>query len=187
MSALIPAYAQARWSAFPTVQWCVINDVVRHAHVDVVATAMAAREPWGSLLTRCVRQLCACTPYESPRCLLLSSACSHQKRFTGYKFGRAPWSNIVTLQTQDELWGSRARHWRRYHQPVVMEEDRYEMNKLAGVVDDSIAWYREVCEPRSSPARVVVTTARRVAVAVHVEQHCQRSASNVRRHQVRTR
>jgi hypothetical protein len=53
ISAYVAAYAQARWSAFANVHFCVVNDVSEAAAVEVVGRAMAAREPWGTLLTRC--------------------------------------------------------------------------------------------------------------------------------------
>ena len=45
-------YAQARWSAYPNVQWCVINDRRVPAAVNVIAPIMFAEEPWGTLITR---------------------------------------------------------------------------------------------------------------------------------------
>jgi hypothetical protein len=51
VSAYAARYAQARWSAFPNVHWCVINDVTVATVVDIAAE-MAKREPWGTLLTR---------------------------------------------------------------------------------------------------------------------------------------
>jgi hypothetical protein len=53
MLAYLPAYAQARWSAFANVQFCVLNDRNVAPLVDVIGSAMARREPWGTLLTRC--------------------------------------------------------------------------------------------------------------------------------------
>jgi hypothetical protein len=109
--AQVASYAQARFSSFANVQWCVINDVMAHSAVSVVASAMAAREPWGTLLT------------------------SHQRRQTGYAFVGSPWSDIVTLQTLDAFAGTEIGMFRastlakRAPTPVVLEEDRYETYK----------------------------------------------------------
>ena len=59
ISAYAAQYAQARWSSFPNVQWCVINDRTTTS-VRPIAEAMAAREPWSTLLTRCCALLLMC-------------------------------------------------------------------------------------------------------------------------------
>jgi hypothetical protein len=111
------AYAQARWSSFPNVQWTIINDVmlvdnkselkgreVNWQTVNQVGTDMAAREPWGTLLT------------------------SHQARFSGYQFVTAPWSDIVTLEDLDQVAGQKIVAYRQQvRQPIVNDEDRYEL------------------------------------------------------------
>lgn len=97
--AYVAEYAQARWSSFPIVQWCVVNDVSASVAVDTVGRAIAAREPWGTLIT------------------------SHQRRGTGYAFARASWSRIVTLQTLDALLGREVASYRAVQRyPVVLEE-----------------------------------------------------------------
>lgn len=117
-------HVQARFAAFPTVHWCVVNDaelvegevdpdiVERGAKVQKglsksVVEAMGRdfheREPWGTLLT------------------------SHQQRTTGYDFADAEWSDLVTLQDIDQASGERVREYReRSADPVIVDEDRYE-------------------------------------------------------------
>jgi hypothetical protein len=111
-------YAQARWSAMPNVHWCISNDreIVRGeakggrrvsaATIDRIGREMAAREPWGTLLT------------------------NHQLRFGGYDFVDAPWSDIVTLEDLDQVHGAKILEYRpRGDDPVVNDEDRYELYK----------------------------------------------------------
>ena len=115
MSKLIAQYAQARFSAYPNVQWCVSND--RHiitdgeetgrrlfaSTIDQIALDMKNREPWGTLLT------------------------NHQSRFSGYHFADAKWSNITTLEDLDQVTGELILQYREKSQnPVVLDEDRYE-------------------------------------------------------------
>jgi hypothetical protein len=95
--AYVAEYAQARWSSFPIVQWCVANGISASVAVDAVGRAIAAREPWGTLIT------------------------SHQRRGTGYAFARASWSRIVTLQTLDALIGREVASYRAVQRyPVVL-------------------------------------------------------------------
>lgn len=102
-------YAQARFSALPNVQWCIVNDIgMRDRNselakaVDAIGHDMAAREPWGTLLT------------------------THQKRFEGYAFVDAEWSDIVTLQDRDQIDGRLLLEYRtKSDGPVVLDEDRY--------------------------------------------------------------
>jgi len=115
----IAQYAQARWSSFPNVQWTMINDMflvdnkeeltgreVNWQTVDQMGKDMAAREPWETLLT------------------------SHQARFTGYNFVDAPWSDLVTLEDQDQVAGLKILEYRqKVRQPIVNDEDRYELYK----------------------------------------------------------
>jgi hypothetical protein len=110
-------YAQARWSAFPNVQWTFSNDqeIVRDATsfkgrqvpweaIDQMGNDMAAREPWGTLLS------------------------NHQMRFSGYDFLEAAWSHIVTLEDLDQVTGQLLLDYRsRSQKPVVLDEDRYEL------------------------------------------------------------
>jgi hypothetical protein len=112
---LVAQYAQARFSALPNIHWCISNDreivpggkltgrkVLRQT-IDKIGEDMAAREPWGTLLT------------------------NHQSRFKGYDFVDADWSDIIMLEDLDqtdgrifkEYYGSRA-------EPMVLDEDRYE-------------------------------------------------------------
>ena len=111
----IAQYAQARFSALPNVIWCLSNDreIVRQGElsgrkvpwetIDRMGRDMAAREPWGTLLT------------------------NHQARFTGYDFTDAEWSDIVTLEDIDQVAGERIREYREQANcPVVNDEDRYE-------------------------------------------------------------
>jgi len=112
---LIARYAQARFSAFPNVVWCASNDReiveegeltgrrVPRATIDRMGRDMAAREPWGTLLT------------------------NHQARFTGYSFVEADWSDIITLEDLDQVGGELILEYReRGEDPVVNDEDRYE-------------------------------------------------------------
>lgn len=112
----VARYAQARFSAFPNVHWCVSNDrevvpddteltgrMVHEGSIHRIARDMAAREPWGSLLT------------------------NHQCRFKGYSFCEAEWSDIVTLEDLDQVHGGIIQEYRqRVKAPVVNDEDRYE-------------------------------------------------------------
>ncbi len=117
-SRMIARYAQARWSALPNVQWAMTND--RKIMADTVATISGRevyhrtirrmgqdyhdREPWGTLIT------------------------NHQARFTGYDFASEPWSDIVTLESLDEVAGSLILEYRpKAKQPAVIDEDRYEL------------------------------------------------------------
>jgi len=117
-SRLIARYAQARFSAFPNVHWCVSNDreIVREGEmkgrrvaydaIDQIARDMAAREPWGTLLT------------------------NHQSRFTGYSFVDEPWSDIVTVEDMDQVHGGIILEYReKATAPVVLDEDRYEHHR----------------------------------------------------------
>lgn len=111
-AAFVAKYAQARFSAFPNVQWCMSNDSYIsetpgkiNAHPDTIekmGAAWKAREPWGTLLT------------------------NHQRRFQGYSFAGADWSDIVTLQDRDQVAGKLiARYVAAGDDPVVLDEDRY--------------------------------------------------------------
>jgi hypothetical protein len=114
-SRLIAEYAQARFSAFPNVHWCVSNDReivkggemrgrrVLYTTIAQIATDMAAREPWGTLLT------------------------NHQSRFTGYAFVDEPWSDMVMVEDIDQVHGEIILEYReKADAPVVVDEDRYE-------------------------------------------------------------
>ncbi len=113
---LIAAYAQARLSALPNVQWTISNDMlmlsegqpqrayeVPAAVIDRIGRDMAAREPWGTLLT------------------------NHQRRRSGYAFVDSPWSDIITLHDLDQVAGEVILKYRpQAERPVVLDEDRYE-------------------------------------------------------------
>jgi hypothetical protein len=116
-SQLIAQYAQARFSAFPNVHWCISNDrqivldetqplqgrQVYARTIDRIGRDMAAREPWGTLLT------------------------NHQCRWSGYDFVDAPWSDIITLEDIDQVDGAiLAEYRRRRAVPAINDEDRYE-------------------------------------------------------------
>lgn len=119
MAQLAARYAQARFSAFPNVIWCISNDRelvgegvklkgrrVPASIIDRIGREMAAREPWGTLLT------------------------NHQARKTGYAFVNAPWSDVTTLEDLDEVEGSLLLEYRgKGDDPVVNDEDRYELYK----------------------------------------------------------
>ena len=115
-SPLITKYAQARWSAFPNVQWTITNDrkVVRkdtlegrevhYNTINKMGQDMAAREPWGTLLT------------------------NHQSRFDGYDHINEPWSDITTLEDLDQVSGKLILEYRqKAKKPAVLDEDRYEL------------------------------------------------------------
>jgi hypothetical protein len=115
MAQLVARYAQARFSAYPNVTWCVSNDreivrdddlVGRRVPEQVIhdlGAEMAAREPWGTLIT------------------------NHQARWEGYSFCCAPWSDIITLEDLDQVDGREILEYRRLGEsPVVLDEDRYE-------------------------------------------------------------
>lgn len=121
---LVGRYAQARFSAFPSVYWCLANDVavtedepepaptdrrtktldgVSASTIHAVGRDFAEREPWGTLLT------------------------SHQKRTTGYDFVDAEWSDLVTLHDLDQGAGEVVReYYELAADPVIFDEDRYE-------------------------------------------------------------
>jgi hypothetical protein len=113
--------AQARWSAFPNIYWTLSNDreivdegpltgrKVLRATVDRMGRDFAGREPWGTLIT------------------------NHQARFTGYAFVDAPWSDIITLEDIDQVHGRVILdHRQRGSDPIVNDEDRYELYRDAG-------------------------------------------------------
>jgi len=117
-SLLIARYAQARFSAFPNVYWCISNDreIVedstqslsgRQVYADTIRQMgmdMAVREPWGTLLT------------------------NHQCRWSGYAFVDDPWSDVITIEDLDQVDGAVIQAYRRLGRaPVVNDEDRYEL------------------------------------------------------------
>jgi len=117
-SALVAKYAQARFSAFPNVYWCISNDreivedslqslagrQVYAGTIRRVGREMAAREPWGTLLT------------------------NHQCRGSGYAFADDPWSDVITIEDLDQVDGAVIREYRCLGRaPVVNDEDRYEL------------------------------------------------------------
>ncbi|WP_439482788.1 DUF5060 domain-containing protein [Cyclobacterium plantarum] len=116
----VAQYAQARWSSFPNIQWTMSNDMVivnedslsgREVHfetINLMGRDMAAREPWGTLLT------------------------NHQSRFKGYDFVQEPWSDFVTLEDLDQVAGLKILEYReKIRQPIVNDEDRYELYRPA--------------------------------------------------------
>ena len=116
VSPWVARYAQARFSAFPNVHWCISNDrevvpdgqelsgrMVHESTIDCIAEDMVAREPWGTLLT------------------------NHQCRFKGYSFWDRAWSDIVTLEDIDQVHGQLILDYRaKVKTPVINDEDRYE-------------------------------------------------------------
>jgi len=79
---------------------------VAYDAIDQIARDMAAREPWGTLLT------------------------NHQSRFTGYSFVDEPWSDIVTVEDMDQVHGGIILEYReKATAPVVLDEDRYEHHR----------------------------------------------------------
>ncbi len=120
MTRLIAREAQARFSALPNIHWCIVNDreivdqgplngerQVLAKTLDRIGKDMAAREPWGSLIT------------------------SHQARKEGYSFVDADWSDMITLEDLDQVGGTLIREYRNKSRndpdPVVLDEDRYEL------------------------------------------------------------
>lgn len=112
----IAAYAQARFSALPNIQWTISNDLfvrdeidpsnrfhVPIAVIEQIGQDMAAREPWGTLLT------------------------NHQRRWSGYAFVESAWSDIITLHDLDQAAGELILSYRpKAERPIVLDEDRYE-------------------------------------------------------------
>lgn len=102
------AYAQARFSALPNVSWCLTNDrnmgiATLRGGVEKMCTDFKSRELWGTLIT------------------------NHQIRSSGYAFVNAAWSDIITLETLDEVSGAAIASFRSQGtDPVVLDEDRYE-------------------------------------------------------------
>lgn len=109
-------YFQARFSALPNSQFCIVNDrkvttdpalldirLVLADHVNRIGTDMAAREPWGTLLT------------------------SHESRTKGYSFLGQPWSTVTTLHDIDQVNAAAVEEYVPLSpDPVVNSEDRYE-------------------------------------------------------------
>lgn len=106
-------YAQARFSAFSNIYWCISNDryiekgskqsKILKRSIDIIATDMHNREPWGTLIT------------------------NHQGRLEGYSYTKAKWSDIVTLETFDEVNGKIIQKYlKEVNTPIVLDEDRYE-------------------------------------------------------------
>ncbi|NOX99921.1 MAG: DUF4038 domain-containing protein [Verrucomicrobia bacterium] len=116
MALLIPQYAQARFSSYPNVLWCISNDreivaddkplsgrKIHRKTIDRIGRQMAQREPWKTLLT------------------------SHQSRFKGYSFVKASWSDIITVEDLDQVGGDLILKYRKLgDDPIVLDEDRYE-------------------------------------------------------------
>ena len=111
-SQLVARYAQARFAAYPNIQWCISNDLditavmrnraIHPEIIDRIGTDLRAREPWGTLLT------------------------NHQRRFSGYAFATSDWSDIVTLEEMDQVTGEALLKYRSLcDDPVVNDEDRY--------------------------------------------------------------
>lgn len=110
-------YAQARFSAYPNVTWCISNDreivsdstelegrKIPEKIIEKIGNDMADREPWGTLLT------------------------NHQSRYKGYSFVDAPWSDIITLEDADQVDGRLITEYRsKGSEPIVLDEDRYEL------------------------------------------------------------
>ena len=110
--------AQARWSALPNVTWVVTNDRrlvdqptqgkrdVMASTVNRMGQDMAAREPWGTLIS------------------------NHQARFSGYRFVDEDWSDVITLHDLDQVNGELISTYRSLgRSPVVLDEDRYETHR----------------------------------------------------------
>lgn len=108
----IARHAQARFSAYPNIQWCISNDqhispmpgkrVVAPDVINRIGRDMQAREPWRSLIT------------------------NHQRRFSGYAFVESEWSDIVTLEDLDQVTGAILLKYRKlFSHPVINDEDRY--------------------------------------------------------------
>lgn len=110
-------YAQARFSAYPNITWCISNDReivdndtpltgrrITKQNINKIGKDMAEREPWGTLIT------------------------NHQSRFNGYSFINASWSDIITLEDLDQIDGRIFTQYRSTAQaPIVNDEDRYEI------------------------------------------------------------
>ncbi len=110
-------YAQARFSAYPNILWCISNDreivdsdkpltgrQIRAETIDLIGRDMAKRKPWRTLIT------------------------NHQSRFKGYRFVDAPWSDIITLEDLDQTSGKVITAYRAQgNDPIVLDEDRYEL------------------------------------------------------------
>lgn len=118
MTRMIAKEAQARFSSFPNVQWCIVNDrevvtggslnkerQVYASSIDTIGNDMAQREPWGTLIT------------------------NHQARWEGYSFVDSSWSDIITLEDLDQVGGDLVSQYRSRsdNDPVILEEDRYEL------------------------------------------------------------
>lgn len=124
ISLLVAKYAQARFSSFPNIHWCISNDfriteIMDHAverkgqedankketikGIKDIGNILKQNEPWGTLIT------------------------NHQARFSGYMFSNEEWSDIVTLEDMGQVTGQKILEYRsKVKQPVVIDEDRYE-------------------------------------------------------------
>lgn len=111
-AALVARYAQARFSSFPNVHWCISNDCIispgtgkRNVAAEIIEKIgrdMRQREPWGTLLA------------------------NHQARYTGYLFVNAPWSDMIVLEDRDQVAGALLLQYRAMgNHPVILDEDRY--------------------------------------------------------------
>jgi len=120
-SQAIMRIAQARWSAFPNIYWCISNDrqvvhdeeltgrKVDFLMIDVIGKDAKQREPWGTLIT------------------------NHQARFTGYDFLNTSWTDIITLEDIDQVHGKKILEYRKQKAaPAVLDEDRYELYRDPG-------------------------------------------------------
>lgn len=128
ISKYVGKYAQARWSSFPNIHWCITNDriiivdensvelkkdkdnrCVPYDMINKMGHDFKNREPWGTLIT------------------------NHQSRFKGYDFIDESWSDIITLEELDGVDGKRILEFRnKGTQPVINDEDRYELYRNAG-------------------------------------------------------
>ena len=120
-SVMMIRHAQARFSAYPNILWCISNDReivdentpltgrrVRAKTIDQIGRDMAKREPWQTLIT------------------------NHQSRFKGYAFVDRPWSDIITLEDLDQTSGKVIAEYRSLgDDPIVLDEDRYEQYRSA--------------------------------------------------------
>ncbi len=78
--------------------------MIHYQNIDKIGKDMAEREPWGTLIT------------------------NHQSRFKGYSFINSSWSNIITLETLDQIDGRIIAQYRsKTKAPIVNDEDRYEI------------------------------------------------------------
>lgn len=104
----------ARWSSIPNIHWCLTNDQRLDQRLNSWIASFGdnikAKEKWGTLIT------------------------NHQARTSGYNFATQSWSNIITIQNIDQVYGQNSYLMQRLTvnniQPIVLDEDRIKVLRI---------------------------------------------------------